>query len=196
MGKNVVIIGTLDTKGPEIAYLRDRLQALGLETTVVDSGILGEPVGIKPDISRAEAATYAGTTIEALRSAGSRGKAVHGMREALEKPDPRALQRRQAAGHREHGRGRRRGDGRGGHDAAAGRRAESAGLADRLWQALFRSAGRDQRHHGRALHRRHPGAEPDRHTIFDNVAAALQGAGRARARIACPSTRPSDRSWP
>jgi uncharacterized protein (UPF0261 family) len=83
MGKNVVIIGTLDTKGPEIAYLRDRLQALGLETTVIDSGILGEPVGITPDISRAEAATYAGTTIEALRNAGSRGKAVHGMREAL-----------------------------------------------------------------------------------------------------------------
>lgn len=83
MGKNVVIIGTLDTKGPEIAYLRDRLQALGLETTVVDSGILGEPVGITPDISRAQAATYAGTTIEALCNAGSRGKAVHGMREAL-----------------------------------------------------------------------------------------------------------------
>ena len=83
--ENVVIIGTLDTKGPEIAYLRDRLQALGLTTTVVDSGILGEPIGIVPDISRAEAATYAGTTIEALRNAGSRGKAVHGMREALKR---------------------------------------------------------------------------------------------------------------
>lgn len=85
MSKNVVIIGTLDTKGPEIAYLRDRLQALGLETTVVDSGILGEPLDIVPDISRAEAATYGGTTIEALRDAGSRGRAVHGMREALKK---------------------------------------------------------------------------------------------------------------
>jgi uncharacterized protein (UPF0261 family) len=85
MPEIVVIIGTLDTKGPEIAYLRDRLRALGLETTVVDSGILGEPVGITPDISRAEAARYAGTTIEALRDAGSRGKAVHGMREALKK---------------------------------------------------------------------------------------------------------------
>ncbi len=83
MGKNVVIIGTLDTKGPEIAYLRDRIQDLGLETTVIDSGILGEPLEIVPDISRAEAATYAGTTIEALQNAGSRGKAVHGMREAL-----------------------------------------------------------------------------------------------------------------
>lgn len=83
MGKNVVIIGTLDTKGPEVAYLRDRLQALGLTTTVIDSGILGEPLGITPDISNAEAATYAGTTIDALRNAGSRGKAVDGMRDAL-----------------------------------------------------------------------------------------------------------------
>jgi uncharacterized protein (UPF0261 family) len=83
MAKNVVIIGTLDTKGPEILYLRDRIQALGLETTVIDSGILGEPIDIIPDISRAEAATYAGTSIQELQAAGSRGKAVHGMREAL-----------------------------------------------------------------------------------------------------------------
>lgn len=83
MAKNVVIIGTLDTKGPEILYLRDRIQALGLDTIVIDSGILGEPIDIVPDISRDKAATYAGTTIEALQAAGSRGKAVHGMREAL-----------------------------------------------------------------------------------------------------------------
>jgi len=83
MSKNVVIVGTLDTKGPEVAYLRDRLQALGLTTTVVDSGILGEPFGIQPDISRAEAAKYGGFTIDELRNKGARGPAVHGMREAL-----------------------------------------------------------------------------------------------------------------
>jgi uncharacterized protein (UPF0261 family) len=82
---NVVVIGTLDTKGPEIAYLRDRLQALDLGTIVIDSGILGEPLDIVPDIDRAMAATYAGTTIDALRNAGSRGRAVAGMREALKK---------------------------------------------------------------------------------------------------------------
>ena len=46
MDKTVLIIGTLDTKGAEIAYLRDRIQALGLQTIVVDDGILGEPLGI------------------------------------------------------------------------------------------------------------------------------------------------------
>ncbi|MDW8319492.1 MAG: Tm-1-like ATP-binding domain-containing protein, partial [Anaerolineae bacterium] len=96
MSATVHIIGTLDTKGAEIAYLRDRLEALDVPTTVVDSGILGEPVGIslRPgrDIGRAEAATYGGFTIEQLRGAGSRGKAVAGMREAL-----KALVRRRYA---------------------------------------------------------------------------------------------------
>lgn len=83
MGKNIVIIGTLDTKGPEFAYLRDRLRDLGLRTTVVDCGILGDPLDIEPDIDHATVARYGGTTIEALQNAGSRGRAVDGMRDAL-----------------------------------------------------------------------------------------------------------------
>jgi uncharacterized protein (UPF0261 family) len=85
VAKTVIIIGTLDTKGPEIAYLRDKLRDFGLQTCVIDSGILGEPLGIVPDISRAEVAKFGGTTIEALRKAGSRGRAVAGMRDALQK---------------------------------------------------------------------------------------------------------------
>ena len=81
----VVLIGTLDTKGPELGYLRARLRTLGLDTLLVDSGILGEPLGIVPDIDHAEVASYGGTTIEDLQQAGSRGRAVHGMREALKR---------------------------------------------------------------------------------------------------------------
>ena len=77
--KTVLLIGTLDTKGPEIAYMRDRLQALGVGVLVADSGVLGVPLGIVPDVTNAEVARKGGTTIEALRQAGSRGKAVHGM---------------------------------------------------------------------------------------------------------------------
>jgi uncharacterized protein (UPF0261 family) len=77
--QTVLLIGTLDTKGPEIAYVRDRLQALGLATIVADSGILAGPLDIVPDVSRAEVARLGGKTIEALRQAGSRGEAVHGM---------------------------------------------------------------------------------------------------------------------
>jgi uncharacterized protein (UPF0261 family) len=75
----ILLIGTLDTKGPETAYLRDRVRDLGCETLVLDSGILGEAVGIMADFNRAQVAEAAGTTIGTLRSAGSRGKAVEGM---------------------------------------------------------------------------------------------------------------------
>ena len=79
MAKSVALIGTLDTKGPEIAYLRDRCENLGLETVVVDSGILGDPLDIDPDISREVVAEAAGSSLEAIRQAGSRGAAVHQM---------------------------------------------------------------------------------------------------------------------
>jgi uncharacterized protein (UPF0261 family) len=37
----IALIGTLDTKGEEIAYVRDRLRALGARPLVIDTGILG-----------------------------------------------------------------------------------------------------------------------------------------------------------
>lgn len=83
MGLNepsVLLIGTLDTKGPEVAYLRSRLHALDLPTIVMDTGILGEPLGIEPDVSHADLARSGGTTIESLRTAGTRGRAVDQMR--------------------------------------------------------------------------------------------------------------------
>ncbi len=75
----VLLIGTLDTKGPETAYLRDRVIAYGCQALVLDSGILGEAVGITADYNREEVARAAGSTIEALRAAGTRGKAVEEM---------------------------------------------------------------------------------------------------------------------
>lgn len=42
----VAVLATLDTKGPEAAYLRDGLREHGLDPLVVDCGILGEPLEI------------------------------------------------------------------------------------------------------------------------------------------------------
>ena len=80
---SILLIGTLDTKGPEIAYVRDRIRALGGEALVLDSGILGEPVDIVPDITRSDVALAAGSTIDALRNAGTRGAAVEKMKEGV-----------------------------------------------------------------------------------------------------------------
>jgi uncharacterized protein (UPF0261 family) len=81
----VLLIGTLDTKGPEMAYLRDRVREQGCDTLVLDSGILGEAVGLEADFNRRQVAEAAETTIEALRNAGSRGKAVEGMLKGVRK---------------------------------------------------------------------------------------------------------------
>ena len=85
MKELVLVIGTLDTKGPEVAYVRDKLKEFGLNPYVIDVGILGEPVGITPDFSKAELAQFGGTTIEKVQNAGSRGAAVELMREFVVK---------------------------------------------------------------------------------------------------------------
>jgi uncharacterized protein (UPF0261 family) len=78
----VALIGTLDTKGDEIAYVRDRLAALGVGAVVIDSGILGE-ASIPADISRHEVARAGGHALADVRAAGSRGAAVALMREGV-----------------------------------------------------------------------------------------------------------------
>jgi len=82
---SILLIGTLDTKGVEIGYTRDRLRAFGAQPIVLDSGILGEPIAITADIPRDEVAVAAGSTIDALRAAGTRGAAVEKMKEGVKK---------------------------------------------------------------------------------------------------------------
>ena len=76
----VLIIATLDTKGPEAAYIRDGLNRLGIATTVIDTGILGEPLGIVPDVTHAELAAFGGISLQELQNSGTRGRAVERMR--------------------------------------------------------------------------------------------------------------------
>ena len=71
----VVLVGTLDTKGPDFAFLAARLRAAGAEVIVVDVGT-GEPAGLTPDIDGEAVAAAAGTTRAGLRAAADRGLAV------------------------------------------------------------------------------------------------------------------------
>lgn len=81
----ILLIGTLDTKGREIAYVRDRIRELGVETLVLDSGILGEARDIEADITRAQVAEAAGSNIDALRNVGTRGGAVEQMKRGVKR---------------------------------------------------------------------------------------------------------------
>src|SRR3954447_22602898 len=74
----VVLVGTLDTKGDEYAFLRDRLQQAGLQTVLVDVGTQGPP-RTEPDVPREEVAAAAGLDLAALTD---RGTAVEAMCEA------------------------------------------------------------------------------------------------------------------
>src|SRR5262249_6450539 len=71
----VVLIGTLDTKGVEVAFVRDLLHVANLATCVIDAGVLATPA-IRADVARETVCAAAGTTLAALQKAGDRGQAV------------------------------------------------------------------------------------------------------------------------
>jgi uncharacterized protein (UPF0261 family) len=77
---SVVIIGTLDTKGEEIAFARDVIEAQGVDVRVVDVGVMGDPE-FEPDTAAAEVAEAAGTSLERLREEADRGEAMEAMGE-------------------------------------------------------------------------------------------------------------------
>ncbi len=73
----VVLLGTLDTKGREYAFLRDRVREQGVEVLLVDVGVY-EPQ-ITADVSRQEVARAGGSNVDELAAAGDRGAAVDAM---------------------------------------------------------------------------------------------------------------------
>ena len=73
----VVLAGTLDTKGHEYAFLRERVLEQGVDVLLVDVGV--HPPQIEPDVSREEVAAAAGNDASALAAAGDRGEATAAM---------------------------------------------------------------------------------------------------------------------
>jgi uncharacterized protein (UPF0261 family) len=71
----VLLIGTLDTKGVEVGFVRDSLQRWGIDTLVLDAGVL-HPPAFPPDVPREEVFAAAGTSLAAVQKAGDRGQAV------------------------------------------------------------------------------------------------------------------------
>jgi uncharacterized protein (UPF0261 family) len=77
-GRTVLLLGTLDTKGEELEFLRERLRQAGAGVLLADVGTL-EPPGVEPDISREEVGAEAGVDAAALGAAGDRGAAIGAM---------------------------------------------------------------------------------------------------------------------
>jgi uncharacterized protein (UPF0261 family) len=74
----VVLLGSLDTKGVEYGFLRDRLIQHGMTTILVDTGVIGNASTVA-DIGPADVAARAGTDLETLRDRHDRGDALAAM---------------------------------------------------------------------------------------------------------------------
>ena len=75
MSRCVLVVGTVDTKSDEIAFLREQVLALGAQALVMDVGVLA--AGHAPvDIGNAEVAQAAGSTLQAVIASGDENGAM------------------------------------------------------------------------------------------------------------------------
>ncbi|MBL9169659.1 MAG: Tm-1-like ATP-binding domain-containing protein [Verrucomicrobiales bacterium] len=74
----IALIGTMDTKGDEFAFVAQRIHERGHRTLVIDVGTL-EPPKLAPDISREEVALAAGVDLAGLVARKDRGECVAAM---------------------------------------------------------------------------------------------------------------------
>jgi uncharacterized protein (UPF0261 family) len=78
MAKTIALLGALDTKGAEYAFVKQCVEARGHAALLVDVGVL-QPPRIEPDVSRQEVAQAAGVELAALVEKKDRGEAVAAM---------------------------------------------------------------------------------------------------------------------
>lgn len=74
----IAVLGTLDTKGPEHAYVADLIRARGHQPLLIDTGT-GAPASVTPDLTREQVAAAGGVDLPALLSRRDRGEAVAAM---------------------------------------------------------------------------------------------------------------------
>jgi len=82
--KTVVIVGALDTKGKEFKYVKDLIEKEGVNTLVVDFGVMGQPE-FPPDITREEVARQGGGDLSSFASGHHKDAAMKVMAAGLEK---------------------------------------------------------------------------------------------------------------
>lgn len=74
----IALLGALDTKGVEYAFVQQRIESRGHRTLVIDMGVLGPP-RLQPDIPREQLAEAAGVNFADLLARRDRGEAMSAM---------------------------------------------------------------------------------------------------------------------
>jgi uncharacterized protein (UPF0261 family) len=83
--KSVIVLGTLDTKGEEIRFLKQQLERKHCRAIIIDVSMGGQPL-FKADVEPSEIARLGGKTIEEIRSSRDRDMVNQAMeRGAMEK---------------------------------------------------------------------------------------------------------------
>jgi uncharacterized protein (UPF0261 family) len=77
----IAVLGTLDSKGSEHAYLAEIIRAKGHDVLLIDVGTGTEPT-VKPDVTREQVAQAAGINLTEIRSRHDRGECVVAMSQA------------------------------------------------------------------------------------------------------------------
>lgn len=80
----IAILGTMDSKGTEHAFIAGLIRRHGCETLIIDVGTLGDPK-LSPDLSREEVAAEGGIDWAALAAKKDRGESVKAMSDAAPK---------------------------------------------------------------------------------------------------------------
>ena len=73
--KTVVLVGTLDTKGIEYEFARNRFQKAGLKTILINAGIIGQSP-IQSDVTNEQVALAGSSDLQTLKTKNDRGFAV------------------------------------------------------------------------------------------------------------------------
>jgi uncharacterized protein (UPF0261 family) len=79
--KTVLLIGTLDTKGQEFAFVRNLIEARGHQVLLMNAGTFEST--IQADVEAEEVAKAGGATLDELRSNNDRGHAISVMQQGV-----------------------------------------------------------------------------------------------------------------
>ncbi len=73
MIKTIALIGALDSKGDEFAFVKAAIESRGHQVLVINTGVIGEPA-FAPDISAARVAEAGGVALQVLQDEADRGQ--------------------------------------------------------------------------------------------------------------------------
>ena len=88
MAQTILLVGAFDTKGPEYAFVRERILADGLEVLTLNTGVLGSTDLFPVDIEADQVAAAGGSVLEQLRASKDRGEAMRAMADGVAKLAP------------------------------------------------------------------------------------------------------------